>query len=69
MDYVITDCIFKILPMQRYSAQEQFKKATQTTRSMPDVVILQKLRVRWFSLFLSSLVTIKRLRWRERVEG
>lgn len=38
------DCIFKILPMQRYSAQEQFQKATQTTKSMPDVVILQKLQ-------------------------
>ena len=31
--------------MQRYSAQEQFRKATQTTKSMPDVVILQKLQV------------------------
>jgi len=33
--------------MQRYSAQEQYLKATQTThtKSMPDIVILQKLGV------------------------
>ena len=46
--FFLADCIFKILPMQRYSAQEQFIKAThttQTTKSMPDVVILQKLGV------------------------
>lgn len=30
--------------MQRYGAQEQFKKATQSAKSMPDVVILQKLQ-------------------------
>ena len=42
------DCIFKILPMQRYSAQEQFKKATQSTKTMPDIVILQKLGVSLF---------------------
>ena len=45
---LFADCIFKILPMQRYSAQEQYIKATQTsptTKSMPDIVILQKLGV------------------------
>ncbi len=31
--------------MHRYSAQEQFQKATQTTKSMPDVVILRKLQI------------------------
>lgn len=31
--------------MQRYSAREQFQKATQTTKSMPDVVILRKLQI------------------------
>ena len=31
--------------MHRYSAQDQFKKATQTTKSMPEVVILQKLQI------------------------
>ena len=41
----LPDCLFKIVPMHRYSAQEQFRKATTTTRSMPDVVILQKLQV------------------------
>lgn len=30
--------------MQRYGAQEQFKKATQSTKSMPDIVILRKLQ-------------------------
>jgi inositol 1,4,5-triphosphate receptor type 1 len=38
------DSLFKIVPMHRYSAQEQFRKATATARSMPDVVILQKLQ-------------------------
>ena len=40
------DCIFKILPMQRYAAQEQFKRATQSsTKTMPEVAILKKLQV------------------------
>ena len=43
-----SDCLFKILPMHRYSAQEQFRKATTTARSMPDVVILQKLQVQHY---------------------
>ena len=30
--------------MQRYAAQEQFKKATQSPKSMPDVVIQNKLK-------------------------
>ena len=30
--------------MQRYAAQEQFKKATQGVKSMPEVVILRKLQ-------------------------
>ncbi|CAI8026854.1 Inositol 1,4,5-trisphosphate receptor type 3 [Geodia barretti] len=40
----LADSLFKIVPMHRYSAQEQFRKATATARSMPDVVILQKLQ-------------------------
>ncbi len=45
--HTITDCIFKILPMQRYSAQEQYRKATSNTnpKSMPEIVIQQKLKV------------------------
>ncbi|XP_064398624.1 inositol 1,4,5-trisphosphate receptor type 2-like isoform X2 [Halichondria panicea] len=41
------DCIFKILPMQRYSAQEQYRKATSSTstKSMPEIVIQQKLKL------------------------
>ena len=42
---LVLDCVFKILPMQRYSAQEQLNKATTNPKSMPEVVILQKLRV------------------------
>ncbi len=44
---VVSDCIFKILPMQRYSAQEQYRKATSSTstKSMPEIVIQQKLKV------------------------
>lgn len=41
---LLLDCLFKVYPMQRYGAQEQFKKATQSTKSMPDVVIRKKLQ-------------------------
>ena len=58
--------------MQRYSAQEQFIKATQTTqttKSMPDVVILQKLGVskcvclfvQWTSRSMLSVVALQKL--------
>ncbi len=38
------DCLFKIIPQQRYAAQEQLKKATQNIKSVPDVVIKTQLQ-------------------------